>query len=85
VSAEDFASDLAINTTSAFVAAKEAVASFDKLSAGDKGKVFLYTGNCLNTRILPGLATLGVGKSATAYLIEDASQAYAEKGYGYAH
>jgi len=78
----DLERDLRIATISAFAAAKEAVAGFDTLPEGTQ-RAFVYTGNILNTTVMPvpALVTLGVGKSASAYWIGTAAGAYAKKGY----
>ncbi|KAL7906235.1 hypothetical protein GGI35DRAFT_459121 [Trichoderma velutinum] len=79
-----FESDLRLMNTSAYVAAREAVAGFEKL---DKSlpKSFIYTGNWLNavTMSSPIYTTLGSGKSAAASWIGAASVHYKEKGYGF--
>ncbi|KAK5111632.1 hypothetical protein LTR85_011810 [Meristemomyces frigidus] len=82
VSEEDFAEDLAVNTTSAYAAMKESVASFQTLP-DSAAKMFLYTGNKLNTPgvVMPALFTLGTGKVATSHVIESAAQAYKDKGF----
>ncbi|TKA82579.1 hypothetical protein B0A55_01184 [Friedmanniomyces simplex] len=79
VSVEDFTSDLAINTISTYAAIKEALASFESLPSSAP-KAFFFTGNCLNQVPMLGLQTAGVGKSATAHMIQTASLAYADKG-----
>lgn len=79
-SVPDFAQDLAINTTSVYAAIKESLAGFDKLPASTP-KAFFYTGNILNEGPRPGLLTLGVGKVASAQIIELADGAYWKKGY----
>ncbi|KAI4935043.1 uncharacterized protein J4E92_002329 [Alternaria infectoria] len=68
ISQEQFAKDLNVNTVSPYVAAQEAVKSWESMGeehAGDK-KTFIYTGNTLNQTIapVPLFLTLGVGKSA---------------------
>jgi hypothetical protein len=70
------------DTVSAYAAAKEAVKGWASLT-GDTKRVFIYTGNKLNTWIAPMLftATLGIGKSATSYLIGSADARYAKDGY----
>ncbi|KAK4501032.1 hypothetical protein PRZ48_006838 [Zasmidium cellare] len=80
VSTEDFERDLAINTTSPFVAAREAQASFQKL---DGPRTYIYTGNMLNEGPFPGLLTLGVGKNATAHFVQLADQVYKEQNIRY--
>jgi hypothetical protein len=76
----DFVRDLNINTTSAFVAAQQAVLGFETLPAS-ASRTFIYTGNILNTTTMAPLMDLGVGKSATASVIQSAAKAYGEKGY----
>ena len=78
--AEDLQLDLTINTTSALAAAQQTVAGFAQLPA-DANKVFIYTGNFLNVKPMPPLVSLGIGKAASAHLIQVASAAYAEKGW----
>lgn len=76
-------SHMEINTISPFVAAQEAVKSFDALPTS-AGKVFLYTGNVLNEqRGVPSFLSLGMGKNAIAYMIAEATASYKEKGYRY--
>ena len=79
---ESVDADLNTNTVSVFAAAKEAVKGWQTLS-GDAKKVFIFTGNKLNTWVAPMLmtATLGMGKSATAYLIGSADTRYSKDGY----
>ncbi|KAF7551806.1 hypothetical protein G7Z17_g4752 [Cylindrodendrum hubeiense] len=76
----DFTRDFNINTTSAFVAAQQAALGFQKLPSS-ASKTFIYTGNILNTITMPPLLDLGVGKSATAHIIESAAAAYKDRGY----
>lgn len=77
-----FQDHLSINTTSAFVAAQEAVKSFNKLTDHPTPPIFIYTGNKLNGGAFPPLLTLGVGKAASSHIIEYFSKVYKEKGYG---
>ncbi|KAL9044051.1 MAG: hypothetical protein Q9214_002785 [Letrouitia sp. 1 TL-2023] len=83
LSLTDFSRDFNINTTSAFVAAQQAVLGFEQLS-DTASKTFIYTGNILNTTTMAPLMDLGVGKSATAHIIQSAAQAYADRGFKYA-
>ena len=89
ITLEDLTTDLTINATSAYIAAQEAVRSFEALAKDPaartlgRNKVFAYTGNILNVQIMPALTTAGMGKTATAHMIENASLAYADKGFGY--
>ncbi|GAB7332756.1 hypothetical protein MBLNU13_g04493t1 [Cladosporium sp. NU13] len=76
----DFTQDLSINTISLYAAIKESLAGFDALPASSP-KAFVYTGNILNVKPQPAFTTLGVGKTASAHIIELASGAYAQKGY----
>ena len=76
----DFSRDLNVNTLSPFVAAQEAAASFAQLDAS-ASKTFIYTGNILNTAIIPPLLDLGVGKTATAHIIQSAAAAYKDRGF----
>ncbi|OAL07069.1 NAD(P)-binding protein [Phaeosphaeriaceae sp. SRC1lsM3a] len=81
LSLEQFTRDLNINTTSPFVAAKEAVQAFAQLPAS-ASKTFIYTGNITNTAVtFAPLMTLGAGKSATAHMIQNASTVYADRGF----
>ncbi|ORY13941.1 hypothetical protein BCR34DRAFT_586161 [Clohesyomyces aquaticus] len=81
ISGDTFASDLNINTVSAYVAAQQAVVGWETLSANTK-KSFIYTGNILNVKMIPipMMLTLGVGKSASAFWIELADTLYSTKG-----
>ncbi|KFY79250.1 hypothetical protein V499_01727 [Pseudogymnoascus sp. VKM F-103] len=76
----DLNKDLAINITSAFVAAQQAAACFSQLPAS-AARTFIYTGNILNVSILPGFLSQGLGKSAGAHMIWAASAAYKERGF----
>lgn len=73
-------SDLNVNTVSAFVAAQQALQSFEKLPSS-AAQTFIYTGNILNTVTMPPLLDLGVGKSATAHIIESAAAVYGDRGF----
>jgi hypothetical protein len=80
ISLEDVARDMSVNTLSAIAAAKEAVVSFEALPT-TAARTFIYTGNITNFEPIPGLMSLGVGKSATAHMIETAAKAYNDRGY----
>ncbi|RAL14496.1 putative short-chain dehydrogenase [Aspergillus homomorphus CBS 101889] len=80
LSTTQFSHDLNVNTTSAFAAAQQAVKTFERLPTS-AARTFLYTGNALNGFAVPLFFTLGVGKSASAHMIESASLAYREKGF----
>ena len=79
---ESLATDMNTNTVSAYAAAQEAFKGWKTLDKEAK-KVFIYTGNKQNTGIGPLLltATLGIGKSASAYLIGTADTQYSKLGY----
>ena len=79
---EKFEDDLKINSISSYVAAQEAVKGWES-SPQETKKSFIYTGNILNTVILPvaAMTTLGVGKAASAYWIGTADQTYSKQGY----
>lgn len=77
---EKFNRDLAINTTSAFAAAQQAARAFAKLPES-ASRTFIYTGNITNVSPIVALMDLGVGKSATAHIIQCAAEGYKEKGF----
>jgi len=78
----DFTRDLIVNTTSPFLAAQQAAQGFAQLP-DFMSRTFIYTGNILNTTIMPPLMDLGVGKSATAHVIQVAAAAYKDRGFKY--
>lgn len=69
-----------INFSGAYVAAQNAVASFERAPA-DTHKTFIYTGNRLNIAPIVPLLSLGIGKSAGAHLMSFLTQAFKNKGY----
>jgi NAD(P)-dependent dehydrogenase (short-subunit alcohol dehydrogenase family) len=79
---ESLENDLNTNTVSVYAAAQQAVKGWETLTKDTK-KVFIYTGNKLNTIIGPMLltVTLGIGKSASSYLIGTADKTYSKLGY----
>ncbi|KAM5373885.1 hypothetical protein ACJZ2D_006714 [Fusarium nematophilum] len=77
---ENFTRDFAVNTTSAFVAAQQAVLAFEGLPES-ASRTFIYTGNCTNVSPLVVLMGSGAGKSATAHIIQCAAEAYSSKGF----
>lgn len=83
VDIDAFEKDLRLNNTSAYIAAREAVAGFERLDKS-LSKAFIYTGNWLNavTMSNPIFVTLAAGKSAAAAWIGGASVHYKSKGYG---
>lgn len=82
IPAERIASDLNINTVSAYVAAQQAVAAWSTLPKETK-KTFIYTGNIMNLVMLPVpmFLSLGVGKAASSYWISQVDGAYTDRGY----
>ncbi|KAL7927224.1 hypothetical protein ACQKWADRAFT_101420 [Trichoderma austrokoningii] len=84
VDIDAFEKDLRLSSTSAYVAAREAVAGFERLDKS-LAKTFIYTGNWLNavTMSNPIFVTLAAGKSAAASWIGAASVYYKNKGYGF--
>jgi hypothetical protein len=78
----DFNRDFNLNTTSAFAAAQQAALGFAQLP-DSAARTFIYTGNATNTIIIPPLLDLGVGKSATAHIIQSAAAAYKDRGFKY--
>ncbi|KAL8278900.1 hypothetical protein RQP46_008771 [Phenoliferia psychrophenolica] len=80
IAVEDFASHLAVNVTSPFAAAQEALSGLETLTSGGRDLTFLYTGNALNRMIIPSLLAGGAGKSATAHWIQIGAQLYKDKG-----
>ncbi|OKL60157.1 hypothetical protein UA08_04903 [Talaromyces atroroseus] len=75
-----FNRDVAINVTSAFVAAQLATLGFAQLPAS-VSRTFIYTGNILNVTILPSFLDQGVGKSAGAHMVRAAAAAYKDRGF----
>lgn len=81
ISEELFSKDLTVNTTSVFVAAQQAVRGFAQLPAS-ASKTFIFTGNILNTLIsAPTFLNLGLGKSATGFMMQNLSESYQKEGY----
>ncbi|WWD21243.1 hypothetical protein CI109_105727 [Kwoniella shandongensis] len=80
ISISDFNSTFNVNTVSVLVAAQQAILGFSKLPK-EASKTFIYTGNILNEVTMAQLFDGGVGKAATAHMIEIAAGAYKDKGY----
>jgi hypothetical protein len=80
LSLKDAIRDMNINTFSALAAAKEAVKSFEALPQ-DAAQTFIFTGNITNSQPIAALMSQGMGKSATAHMIQTAASAYADRGY----
>lgn len=79
-----FNQDFNINTTSVFVAAQQAVLGFKQLP-DSASKTFIFTGNITNVSPIAPLLSSGVGKSATAHILQVAAGAYKDKGFKYGH
>jgi NAD(P)-dependent dehydrogenase (short-subunit alcohol dehydrogenase family) len=79
---ERVASDLTVNTISPFAAARQAVEEWTTLPK-TAPKVFVYTGNISNVKIVPFpmTVTLGIGKSASSYWLGMADETYFAQGY----
>ncbi|KAF2838839.1 putative short-chain dehydrogenase [Patellaria atrata CBS 101060] len=79
---EEMKKSIEVNTWSPYVAAQETIKGFEELPKEGR-KVFIYTGNILNTTIIPVgyFLALGIGKSASAHWIGAADAAFSEKGY----
>ncbi|KAK8086890.1 hypothetical protein PG994_001864, partial [Apiospora phragmitis] len=69
---------MTVNAISTYAAAHEAVKGFEKTGPGS---TFIMTGNKLKTVALPGVLCFGMGKSAAAHMIQNASNSYKNKGY----
>lgn len=86
---ESVGRDLGVNAVGVYAAAREAVRGWEGMKereekeGGGVKKVFIYTGNKLNTGIGPLLltATLGMGKAAAGYFIGAADGRYRGEGY----
>ncbi|OTA70015.1 NAD(P)-binding protein [Hypoxylon sp. EC38] len=82
---ERFEIGLKVNTTSTYIAAREAIKGFEKLGPsglGPAGGTFIFTGNILNITAVPGFMAFGMQKSASAHLIQSlAVGAYVGKPY----
>ncbi|KAF2103651.1 hypothetical protein NA57DRAFT_31353 [Rhizodiscina lignyota] len=82
ISAESVELDLNVNTISPYVAAQQALIGWETLPKEAK-KTFIYTGNIMNTSIvpMPVMLSLGMGKSASAFWIGLADTIYSARGY----
>ncbi|KAJ4346653.1 uncharacterized protein N0V89_010584 [Didymosphaeria variabile] len=79
LSLADFTKSLCVNTTSAYAAVQEAIQGFEKLP-DTSSRTFIYTGNVLNTTVMPALLDLGVDRGFKFYYADerksDGSPAY---------
>lgn len=80
ISLEDVNHEFAVNALSPLFAAKEAVKGFKQLPSS-ASKTFIMTGNKLNVWASPPVVIFGMGKSAAAYMIWCASEAYNQQGF----
>ncbi|KAL5386421.1 hypothetical protein DPSP01_004146 [Paraphaeosphaeria sporulosa] len=80
LSLAELSKSLNVNTLSAYAALQEAIQGFEQLPE-TSSRTFIYTGNILNTTVMPQLLDLGVGKSATAHAIQVAATAYSDRGF----
>ncbi|KAI3321790.1 NAD(P)-binding protein [Xylariaceae sp. AK1471] len=85
---EAFQKRMNVNAVSPAVAAHEAAKGFLELDSqgklGPGGGTYIFVGNALNEKALKGFFTLGIGKSASAYLIENlALTAYEDKPFSF--
>ncbi|KAH6656422.1 hypothetical protein BKA67DRAFT_155054 [Truncatella angustata] len=78
LSLDEYRKSSDVNTTSVFVAAKEAVDGFARTGPGS---TFIFTGNLLNVRPGPRSVAFGIGKAGSANLIKAASTSFDGKGY----
>ncbi|KAK5047034.1 hypothetical protein LTR84_006976 [Exophiala bonariae] len=79
--AENLVLDFNVNVLSAYIAAQQAVRGWATLPK-ELRKTFIYTGNMMNTAILPVAAAvnLGMGKSASSYWVGLADTLYRSDG-----
>ncbi|KAH8797731.1 putative short-chain dehydrogenase [Xylogone sp. PMI_703] len=71
---------LQINTVAPYLSAQLSIESVSKVTNGGP-KTFIFTGNCLNVKVLPRFWSFGSAKSATAHIIIAASMYYENRGY----
>ena len=61
-----------VNISSVLLSLQQAVLGFKSLGgAGEQSKTFIYTGNFLNVKVLPGMLTFGLTKSGPSYAIRN--------------
>jgi predicted RNA-binding protein with RPS1 domain len=72
--------DTELNTFGAYVALREAVKGFMKLSV-ETPKVFIATGNVLPFKPHPAGVTLGAGKAALVHLLDVGAKAYNKRNF----
>lgn len=79
VSMEGFVGDLNINVVGVFAALKYAITAFQELPK-EEPKTFIFTGNGLTDFNNPKVMTLGLGKRAALFLIENAVATHGSEG-----
>lgn len=67
LSAQRLTESLAVNVTSPYIAAAQAVKLWSTLP-DTVSKTFLFTGNMTTTQLWPSTNMLGIGKNGTAYV-----------------
>jgi hypothetical protein len=82
VSPQDLAKDIAVNTTSAYVAAS-CFASLPPPPPPSPTPVFIFTGNMTFSILVPELASLGTGKNGTYYFMELAAATYGASNHSF--
>jgi len=81
ISPEAVSKELAVNTVSLYAAAQAAVEGWEGLGEDDgTPRVLIYTGNPLPWINVPTLVSLGMGKSASATLVESLAATYGAGG-----
>lgn len=77
VSPQRLSETLAVNITSPYTAAAQAIKRWSALpDDGSVSKTFMFTGNMTSTQAWPLSLALGIGKNGTAYWLETATHAY---------
>ncbi|KAL0638007.1 hypothetical protein Q9L58_002942 [Maublancomyces gigas] len=79
ISAATLARDFNVNTIGLWAAARVAVAGWEKLDSAVP-KAFIFTGNLLPWINIPKYVTLGIGKAASAHIIESLASTYGKRG-----
>lgn len=79
ITIDDFRHETATNIAAPLFAAQEAIKGFKELPP-TASRTFIQTGNKLNVVPLPPVLAFGMGKRASAYMIQCASIAYKAQG-----
>jgi hypothetical protein len=80
VSLDDFTSSFHANTTSVLAALKQSVKCWEALP-DDAKPTFIFTGNGFWEHPIPAALDLGVGKAATANMIQLLAETYKARRY----